>query len=249
MITTAQAPPSDDLDDDDKKPNARDFVPWDRIKVRLDTKYDAGLGPNDVREIKTKVFLGNNEEPEKTPLLTDVEKLFMWNCTAQFVLNLNKAWIKKIDDKACSITIKCLQLGVTEQPEHVQNTGVAKQLNKRLFPMSTQANPVVAKKPEPVESKDEEDDDDDEDEEEEDASGNQPSNPPTKADESEKEESDQEEDEGEEEEDEEESEEEPVKPAKSTKAPAKAPASAPAKAPAKAPAPVVEAKKPPKKGK
>jgi hypothetical protein len=136
MITTAK--PGSDLDldmeeeDSKKKVAKKEFVPWDRIKVKFSTLYDENLGPNDLKDINTQIYVGNKEEPENCKTVSDIEEHFMWNCTAQYALMFNKAWIQKTDDKACGIGIKCVQIGITEQPEF-KRANTSKQLNKRLF--------------------------------------------------------------------------------------------------------------------
>jgi len=176
MIGTAKK--TDDLvdedDDDAPKPAkksgkdnnngrpVRQFEPWERIKVKLSTLYDEHLGPNDLKEINTQLYLENKEEPEDCKKVTDFEKHFMWNCTAQFALMLNKVWIKKNDDKKCSIGIKCVQICVTEQPERKSGLGISQQMmSKRLFPTS---GPLAIMKSAPVKdakNNDENVDDDD----------------------------------------------------------------------------------------
>jgi hypothetical protein len=126
MVTTAQPQSFGDDEEGEKK-----FVPWDRIKVKLSTVYDDKLGPDDIKEINTQVYVGTNEEAEKICTVTDVEKYFRWNCTAQFALDFSKAWVMTTKDKKCSIGIKCVQIGVTEISEF--KAVASKQLNKRLF--------------------------------------------------------------------------------------------------------------------
>lgn len=173
MITTAK--PGSDLDlgegddDEDDKPKKgkkgakdtgkkekKEFVPWDRIKVKFSTDWDENLGPNDIKDINTQIYVGDKETAENCKTVTDFEKHFMWNCTAQYALMMNKVWIKKTDDKACSIGIKCIQIGVTEQPEFKKNTSISKQLNKRLFASS---GPLKVTPSEKTNSADEEDED------------------------------------------------------------------------------------------
>ena len=146
MITTAK-PGSDldlgenDDDDDDKKGKKgfkdngkkKEFVPWDRIKIKFSTDWDENLGPNDKKDINTQIYIGDKDTPENCKTVTDFEKHFMWNCVAQFALMMNKVWIMKTDTKACSIGIKCVQIGVTEQPDFKKSVSISKQLNKRLF--------------------------------------------------------------------------------------------------------------------
>jgi len=140
MITTAK-PGSDlelDLEEDTPKNTKfpkKEFVPWDRIKVRFSTLYDENLGPNDLKDINTQIYVGNKEEPENCKTISDVEEHFMWNCTAQFALMFNKAWVQKNDEKGCGIGVKCVQIGITEQPEF-KRSNTSKQLNKRLFAAS-----------------------------------------------------------------------------------------------------------------
>ena len=174
MITTAKPGTSFDDEIEGEKKEKKEFIPWERIKVKLSTVYDENQADDAdaVREINTKIYLGNNEEPEKVRSITDVEKHFMWNCTAQFALFFNKVWIKKTDDRQCSFGIKCVQIGVTEQPEFKKNNSVTKQLNKRLFASVSQSVPEkksgntekVTKKV----TKDDKDEDDEKDEKEED---------------------------------------------------------------------------------
>lgn len=182
MITTAKPGNELDLgeeDDEDDKPKKgkkggkdakdgkKEFVPWNRIKVRFSTEWDENLGPNDRKDINTQIYVGDNETAENCKTVSDFEKHFMWNCTAQFALMMNKVWIKKTDDKACSIGIKCVQIGVTEQPEFKKNTSVSKQLNKKLFPSAGPLKVSAAKKNDST--NDEENDENEENEDEENA--------------------------------------------------------------------------------
>lgn len=143
MITTAKPGSDLEIDDDDdddnkgkkkntNKNNKKEFIPWERIKARFATLYDENLKPDDQKEITTQVYVGTKEDPENCKTVSEVEKHFMWGCTAQFALVLNKVWIQKTEDKKCSIGIKCIQIGVTEQPEY-KRSNTSKQLNRRLF--------------------------------------------------------------------------------------------------------------------
>jgi hypothetical protein len=118
---------------EEKKEDKKEFVPWNRVKVRFATLYDADAKIDALKDITTQVYVGDSEEPEKTKTVTDIEKYFSWNCTAQFALMFYKVWIDKKDDKKCSISIKCLQIGVTELSEFKKGTSLSKQLNKKLF--------------------------------------------------------------------------------------------------------------------
>ena len=145
MITTAKQGNDLTLDDDDNdnKKTTKDFVPWDRIKVKLATQYDPNAGPDDIKDIDTQIFLENKAEPEDTKTVTDIEKLFTWNCTAQFSISFYKLWIDKKGDKNCGFGLKCLQIGITKRSENKQSIPLSKQLHKRLFasPISASANP------------------------------------------------------------------------------------------------------------
>lgn len=118
---------------DDKNSNKKEFVPWDRIKVRFATKYDEKAGVNDKKPITTQIFVGDKDEPEDCTTVSQFEKHFMWGCKAQYALMFNKIWIKRQDDKKCGVGIKCLQIGVTEQPEFKKSTSVTKQISGKLF--------------------------------------------------------------------------------------------------------------------
>ena len=134
MITTAKGP-----SEEDREEGAKEFIPYDRINVKFATKYDKELGPNDDREITTQVFIGDNENPEHTPKITDIEKYFKWQCTAQFALVFNKAWIQKAADKKCGIGIKCVQIGITELAENRPSTSL--QIHGSLFSNNRRNNP------------------------------------------------------------------------------------------------------------
>jgi len=129
MITKSQPPQTDDDDDDDT--NKKQYVEWERIKVKFNVKYDPELGQDDPREITTQLYLKDKDEPENFTKLTEIEKFFTWNCTAQFALMFNKVWAKKQDARECSIGIKCVQIGITEYSE--TRSSAAKQLNRNLF--------------------------------------------------------------------------------------------------------------------
>ena len=170
MITKTKPHTDIELDDDDDdtskntKKDKKPFVMWERIKVKLSTEWDENLGPDDKQNINTQLYMGDSETPENCKTVTDFEEFFTWNCTAQFALNLNKVWIKKTDDKACSIGIKCIQIGITEQSDYKKNTSIGKQPNKRLFasfgPLKTNS---VTSTPQVTQHKVNNDDNDDDD--------------------------------------------------------------------------------------
>jgi hypothetical protein len=112
----------------------KEFVPWDRIKVRFSTPYEENSGPDEIKPILTQIFIGDKEEPEDCTTVRQVESHFMWGCKAQFVLMFSRLWIMTSKDKTCGLGIKCLQIGVTEQPEpRKPGASITKQLNKSLF--------------------------------------------------------------------------------------------------------------------
>lgn len=128
MITKSQ-PPQNDEDEEDT--NKKQYLEWERIKVKFNMKYDPELGQDDPREITTQLYLKDKDEPENFTKLTEIEKFFTWNCTARFALMFNRVWGKKSDTRECSIGIKCVQIGITEYAE--MRTSAAKQLNRNLF--------------------------------------------------------------------------------------------------------------------
>lgn len=137
MISTAKKPKTLDLDDDDddenNTKNTRQFIPYERIKVKLSTVYDEKLGPNDNKEINTQVYLKDNEEPEEVTTVSDVERYLTWNCTARFALMPNKVWIQMSDEQNCGISIKCIQMCIYDQPEYNKQQNLSSRINKRLF--------------------------------------------------------------------------------------------------------------------
>lgn len=128
MISKSQPPQSDDDEDDSNK---KQYQEWERVKVKFSVKYDPELAQDEPREITTQVYLKDQAEPENFTKLTEIEKYFTWNCTAQFALMFNKVWAKKTDKRECSIGIKCVQIGITEYAE--SRSTVSKQLNRNLF--------------------------------------------------------------------------------------------------------------------
>ncbi len=154
MVSTAQP---QTLGDEE---GGKAFIPWDRIKVKLSTVFDDKLGPDDRKEINTQVYVETNEKPEKISTITDIEKYFKWNCTAQFALDFNKAWVMTNKEKKCSIGIKCVQIGVTELSD--VKSSVSKQINKKLFGGSGPSTKVDPKKTTKKNQKDSEQEQDEE---------------------------------------------------------------------------------------
>ena len=145
MITTAKQPGASDMVSDDegaskKKSSKNDkdddkhkFKPWDRVKIKLSTEWDETLGPNDKKPIDTQLYIPGVEEAQNCTTITDFEKYFSWNCTAQFALVVSKVWIKRDDSKECSMSIKCIQIGVTKLSDYKKGASITKQLKASLF--------------------------------------------------------------------------------------------------------------------
>ena len=135
---------------EDKKGD-KEYEPYDRIKVKFNTKYDKDLPEGQVADITTSLFVGDREEPENLATVTDFEKFLRWNCEAIFVLEVNKFWaMKAVKNKKreCGLSIKCLQVYITkEAPATGASTG--ERFKKRLFGSSGKptvpASVVVAK--------------------------------------------------------------------------------------------------------
>lgn len=129
IITMTKKPTSMIEDDeDDKKP----YIPYERIKVKFATIYDEDLGPDDLREIETVLFIPGEDEPIPATKVTHFDKYFRWKSTSRFGLMINKFWIAKTDERTCSFGIKCVQLSVTELAPH-SSSNATNQLRHNLF--------------------------------------------------------------------------------------------------------------------
>lgn len=130
-LRTAKMSPTRDDDDDDGNDKKTSYKPYRRLKVKFSTKYDESLGKDDPKEINTMLFLGDNDEPMPSQTVTDIEKHFFWNCTAQFALMFSKIWIAKGGKKECGLSVKCIQIAVVDKPERKQN--IHQQFAKSVF--------------------------------------------------------------------------------------------------------------------
>jgi hypothetical protein len=119
IITTRKPPPEDDWNQDQKRNQKKKYDEWDYIKVKFSTTYDKNLGYDDPKEINTKLYIGDNPDPEPCTRLSDYEKHFKLGSTIQFALMFSKLWISS-NPKQCGIGIKCVQLCVTKKP-HIDN--------------------------------------------------------------------------------------------------------------------------------
>jgi hypothetical protein len=263
MITETKKPTSiieeEEDDDDSKKKN--EYKPYKRIKVKFSTIWDKDLGPNDLKEIDTILFVPGNDEPMAATKVSDFDKYFTWKSTCKFGLMLNKFWIARDDERNCSFGLKCVQLAVTKLRPEGQKKTATTQLSRSLFTgkkfsrsdkeaeEEEEVDNNVEEEEEDedevsedeVEEEDEEDEEDEVDEDEDEVDEDEVEESEEEFDEDEEEdlEEDEEED-ADEDEDEEESEEEEPAPAPKRRAGAK-------KAPAKKGAKKTPAKKAPVK--
>ena len=115
-----------EADEDDGNANGKPKQERFRFcKVKFDTDF------NDNRRIMTTVFLNENGKPElaeNTNTVTDVAEYLTWNSMGRFVIMMNKLWAeknakKKGEPKEFGITLKCLQMEITERN---QKTGSVK---------------------------------------------------------------------------------------------------------------------------
>lgn len=109
--------------------------PYERIKVKFNTKYDKDLPEGQVSEITTGLFLYDKEDSENLSTVTDFEKYLRWNCEAKFILQINKCWaMKAVKNKKreCGLTIKCLQVYITKEAPSSGLTS-SDRFKKRLF--------------------------------------------------------------------------------------------------------------------
>ena len=81
--------------DGELKPDQPSYEPYDRLKIKFQKKYDKDRKEGELSELTTCLFIGDKDEPENLTYPTDFEKLFRWNCTAKFVLQINKFGFKK----------------------------------------------------------------------------------------------------------------------------------------------------------
>jgi len=127
---------------DNAKDSEKQYEPYDRIKVRFATKYDADKAEGEPSEITTHLFLLDNEEAESYTSVTDFEKSLRWNCEARFVLMINKFWAMKAlknKKRECGFTVKCLQIYITKVSTSGAGVTQVEKFRKRLFasPAST----------------------------------------------------------------------------------------------------------------
>ena len=114
----------------------KEFVPWQKINVKLNKQYVKGKDSSE-GGLSTLIYYGENEEPEETPNITDVEKHFGYGCTAKFIISFTRVHIDKNENTA-RFSLKCLQINVTKKPNFKKATSI--QLNRNMF---SKKKPVV----------------------------------------------------------------------------------------------------------
>jgi len=135
---------------DGAKDSDKQYEPYDRIKVRFNTKWDAGKAEGEPSEITTHLFLLDNEEPESYTSVTDFEKSLRWNCEARYVLMINKFWAMKAmknKKRECGFTVKCLQVYITKQSTSGAGVSQVEKFRKRLFAPGAAQPAVVHDEP------------------------------------------------------------------------------------------------------
>ena len=135
---------------DAAKDSDKQYEPYDRIKVRFNTKWDADKAEGEPSEITTMLFLLDNENPEPYTSVTDFEKSLRWNCEARFVLHVNKFWAMKAlknKKRECGFTVKCLQVYITKQSTSGAGISQVEKFRKRLFAPGTSQPAIVHEEP------------------------------------------------------------------------------------------------------
>lgn len=157
MIGTAKPGGSLNMDEDDEGNNnkgkeKKEFIPYDRVKVKFAAEYNEEVKQEDQENITTQLYLPNSEDPSEARTLSEIEKYFSYGCTAQHALMFNKGWIKKTDNE-CSLSLKSLQIGITELSEFKKSVPMSKQLNKRLFASGSSSTTTQSETKESKETK------------------------------------------------------------------------------------------------
>ena len=158
--------------DGEQKPDQPEYEPYERIKIKFQKKWDKNKKEGELSELTTVLFVGDKDEEENLTYPSDFEKFLRWNCTARFVLQVNKFGCKKTVEKDkkgkqvprdCGFDITVLQIVITKEAPTTGSSSADK-YRKRMFPklgaVPTQ-NTVVEKKQSKHESSDESSDDED----------------------------------------------------------------------------------------
>jgi len=156
--------------DGEQKVDQPEYIPYERIKIKFQKKWDKNKKEGELSELTTVLYLGDNDVEENLTYPSDFEKYLRWNCTARFVLQVNKFGCKKTIEKDkkgkqvsrdCGFDITVLQIVITKEAPSSGSSNVDK-YRKRMFPKLgavAQATPVE-KKQSKHESSDESEDDD-----------------------------------------------------------------------------------------
>ena len=137
----------------------KEYVPYERIKLRFAKKYDKERKEGEPQELTTVLFLGDKEEEEDLKFPSDFEKYLRWNCTAKFVLQLVKFRVKKAIEKdkkgkqlprECAFDFNIVQVIITKEAP-TSGMSNAEKYRKRFFPpsMKSTSNAEVEEKQKP----------------------------------------------------------------------------------------------------
>jgi len=152
----------------------KEYIPYERIKLRLAKKYDKERKEGEPQELTTVLFLGDKEEEEDLKFPSDFEKYLRWNCTAKFVLQLIKFRVKKAIEKdkkgkqlprECAFDFNIVQVIITKEAP-TSGMSNAEKYRKRFFPPSLKST-SNAEVEEKQKSKNEESSDESSEEEQE----------------------------------------------------------------------------------
>jgi hypothetical protein len=138
------------------KPDQKEYVPYERVKLRFAKKYDKERKEGEPQELTTVLFLGDKEEEEDLKFPSDFEKYLRWNCTAKFVLQLSKFRVKKAIEKdkkgknlprECAFDFNIVQIIITKEAP-ASGMSNADKYRKRFFPptMKSTSNAEVEEK-------------------------------------------------------------------------------------------------------
>jgi hypothetical protein len=138
------------------KPDQKEYIPYERVKLRFAKKYDKERKEGEPQELTTVLFLGDKEEEEDLKFPSDFEKYLRWNCTAKFVLQLSKFRVKKAIEKdkkgkqllrECAFDFNIVQIIITKEAP-ASGMSNADKYRKRFFPptMKSTSNAEVEEK-------------------------------------------------------------------------------------------------------
>ena len=128
----------------DVKQEQKEYVPYERVKLRFAKKYDKERKEGEPQELTTVLFLGENEKEEDLKYPSEFEKYLRWNCTARFVLQLSKFRVKKAIEKdkkgkqlprECAFDFNIVQVIITKEAPSAGMSNADK-YRKRFFPPS-----------------------------------------------------------------------------------------------------------------